>query len=81
MKIVPYTAENFLEILQYRHEILLSARDDKKPGKFKNKNNQAGNTFFVDIELVRGTLLQSFDFYKAPGPPFCQSSIYDVRGQ
>ena len=74
MKIVPYSAENLLEILQYRHEILLSAREDKKPGKFKDKNNRAGDTSFVDMELVRGTLLQSFDFYKALVHPFAKAS-------
>ncbi len=74
MKIVPYSAENFLEILQYRHAILLSARTDKKPGKFKDKNNQAGDTNFVEMELVRGTLLQSFDFYKALAHPFAKAA-------
>jgi Fic family protein len=74
MKIVPYSPENFLEILQYRHEILLSARANKKPGTFKDKNNRAGETFFVDMELVRGTLLQSFDFYKALVHPFAKAA-------
>lgn len=74
MKIVPYSGENFIEILQYRHAILLSAREDKKPGKFKDKNNQAGDTSFVDMELVRGTLLQSFDFYKALIHPFAKAA-------
>tara|TARA_R110000851_G_scaffold3114_3_gene12676 strand:- start:54776 stop:56257 length:1482 start_codon:yes stop_codon:yes gene_type:complete len=74
MKIVPYSGENLLDILQYRHEILLSARTDKNPGKFKNKNNQAGNTSFVAMELVRGTLLQSFDFYKALVHPFAKAA-------
>lgn len=74
MKIIPYSAENFLDILQYRHEILLSAREDKKPGKFKDKNNHAGDTSFVDMELVRGTLLQSFDFYKTLVHPFAKAA-------
>jgi Fic family protein len=74
MKIVPYSGENFLDILQYRHAILLSAREDKKPGKFKDKNNQAGNTSFVDMELVKGTLLQSFDFYNALVHPFAKAA-------
>lgn len=74
MKITPYSAENFLDILQYRHAILLSAREDKKPGKFKDKNNQAGNTSFVDMELVKGTLLQSFDFYKTLTHPFSKAA-------
>lgn len=75
MEIVPYSGENLLEILQYRHEILLNARKDKKPGKFKDKNNQAGHTSFVDMELVRGTLLQSFDFYKALTHPFAKAAF------
>ena len=49
MKIIPYSGENLLDILQYRHEILLSARTDKNLGKFKNQNNQAGDTSFVDM--------------------------------
>tara|TARA_R110002020_G_scaffold475949_1_gene714840 strand:+ start:17690 stop:19171 length:1482 start_codon:yes stop_codon:yes gene_type:complete len=74
MKIIPYSGENLLDILQYRHEILLNARTDKNPGKFKNKNNQAGNTSFVAMELVRGTLLQSFDFYNALVHPFAKAA-------
>ncbi len=74
MKIVPYSPDNFLEILQYRHAILRSARKDKKPGRFKDKNNQAGDTAFVDMELVRGTLMYSFDFYKALEHPFAKAA-------
>ncbi|WP_273565865.1 Fic family protein [Maribacter halichondriae] len=74
MKIVPYSPDNLLEILQYRHAILLSARTDKKPGKFKDKNNKAGDTAFVDMELVRGTLMRSFDFYKALEHPFAKAA-------
>ena len=74
MKIIPYSGENLLDILQYRHEILLSARTDKNLGKFKNQNNQAGDTSFVDMELVRGTLLQGFDFYKTLVHPFAKAA-------
>jgi Fic family protein len=74
MKIVPYSPDNLLEILQYRHAILLNARTDKKPGKFKDENNKAGDTAFVDMELVRGTLMRSFDFYKALEHPFAKAA-------
>ncbi|WP_166964698.1 Fic family protein [Yeosuana marina] len=74
MKITPYSGENLLDILQYRHAILLDARKDKNPGKFKVKNNQAGDTSFVDMELVRGTLLKSFDFYQALTHPFSKAA-------
>ena len=59
------TADELLSILQYRHKILLSARIDKKPGLFKDRNNFAGQTSFVDFNLVKGTLIKSFDFYQA----------------
>jgi len=73
MKIVPSSKEEFIDILKYRHQVLLSARDDKKPGKFKDKNNRAGNTSFVDMELVVGTLHKSFDYYQALTHPFAKA--------
>tara|TARA_R110002049_G_scaffold307628_1_gene508682 strand:+ start:1220 stop:2698 length:1479 start_codon:yes stop_codon:yes gene_type:complete len=74
MKIVPSSKEELLEILKYRHKILLRARVDKNPGKFKNKNNRAGDTSFVDMELVTGTLLKSFDYYRALSHPFAKAA-------
>ncbi|MEO1030579.1 MAG: Fic family protein [Bacteroidota bacterium] len=75
MKIIPSTKEEFIEILKYRHKILLSARTDKDPGKFKVKNNRAGDTFFVDKELVAGTLFKSFDFYRVLKQPFAKAAF------
>ena len=44
------------------------------PGEFKNKNNHAGNTYFVDFTLVRGTLEQGFEYYKALRDPFAKAA-------
>ncbi len=74
MLITPQSPEEFLKIISYRHKILLSARLNKNPGQFKDKNNFAGNTSFVDFNLVKGTLIQSFDFYKALGHPFSKAA-------
>lgn len=74
MKIVPSTKEELVKVLQYRHQILLSAREDKKPGKFKDKNNRAGDTSFVEMELVTGTLYKSFDYYQALTHPFAKAA-------
>lgn len=74
MSITPKTPEELLKILLYRHKILLSARDDKNPGKFKDKNNFAGETSFVDLTLVRGTLVKSFDCYQALQHPFSKAA-------
>ena len=73
MQITPATAEELLKILSYRHQILLSARQDKNPGQFKDRNNFAGKTAFVDFNLVKGTLTQGFDFYKALTHPFSKA--------
>jgi len=74
MSIVPKTADQLLEILKYRHQVLLSARIDKNPGQFKNQNNYAGNTAFVDSTLAKGTLIKSFDYYQALNHPFAKAA-------
>lgn len=65
MNIVPENAEHLLDILASRHKTLLNARKSKKPGQFKDKNNRAGETLFVDFQLVKGTLTRGFDYYQA----------------
>lgn len=74
MSILPTIADELLKIIQYRHEILLSARASKKPGQFKDKNNHAGDTYFVDLNLVRGTLIEAFSFYQALTDPFSKAA-------
>ena len=74
MSVTPQTPDEFLQILSYRHRILLSAREDKNPGQFKDKNNFAGSTSFVDFNLVKGTLIQAFDFYKVLEHPFSKAT-------
>lgn len=74
MQIIPSNENELLEILQSRHKILLSSRIDKKPGQFKERNNRAGNTFFVDYKLVRGTLIRGFEYYKVLTNPFARAA-------
>ena len=74
MSITPKSPDEFLHILSYRHKILLSAREDKSPGQFKDKNNKAGSTSFVDFNLVKGTLIKSFDYYNALTHPFSKAA-------
>lgn len=75
MSIVPKSGEELLDILRLRHRILLSSRDDKYPGMFKEQNNRAGETHFVDFSLVNGTLLKSFEFYQALKHPFAKAAF------
>jgi fido (protein-threonine AMPylation protein) len=74
MTVTPTSPEAFISILQYRHRLLLAARLSKMPGVFKDKNNRAGETFFVDFQLVKGTLIKGFDFYKALTDPFAKAA-------
>ena len=75
MSVTPGSADELLSLLQTRHRILLSVRTDKKPGLFKDRNNVAGRTSFVDMNLVKGTLIKSFDLYLALTHPFKRSAF------
>ncbi|MCI1648736.1 MAG: Fic family protein, partial [Bacteroides sp.] len=73
MKRTPSSADELFDLLQSRHRVMLSARQDKMPGMFKSQNNRAGNTHFVDFNLVRGTLMKGFEFYRALQHPFTRA--------
>ncbi len=73
LSITPTSPEQMLEILLYRHKVLLNARTSMKPGQFKDKNNKAGETYFVDHKLVKGTLTRGFDYYQALTHPFSKA--------
>lgn len=73
MSICPTTADEFLEIMRRRHAILLQARTSKQPGFFKDRNNRAGNTEFVDWNLVTGTLKKGFEYYTLLKEPFAKA--------
>jgi len=75
MKIIPTNPDELLNLLQSRHKMLLSSRESKSPGQFKMKNNRAGNTFFVDFKLVRGTLIRGFDYYKILEDAFARAAF------
>ncbi|MBL7137856.1 MAG: Fic family protein [Bacteroidales bacterium] len=75
MKTIPGSPDELLSILRYRHKVLLAARTSKNPGQYRDKNNQAGETHFVDHTLVKGTLIKGFDFYQALVDPFAKSAF------
>lgn len=74
MRIVPANAGHLLHLLRERHAILLRARTTQKPGEFKDKNNRAGNTEFVDKDLVTGTLKKGFEWYSLLRHPFSKAA-------
>jgi Fic/DOC family len=65
MSRLPRSADEFLELLKARHIAILGHRKDKNPGMWKDLPNRAGNTRFVEPDLVEGTLMQAFELYKA----------------
>lgn len=71
----PRSADELLALLQRRHATLLRERPDKRPGQCKEQANQAGNTSFVEPELVRGTLHQGFTCYAALEHPLARAMM------
>ncbi len=74
MAMTPGSPNELLQLLRSRHSTLLRARLSKKPGQFKDKNNRAGNTEFVDWQLVAGTLKKGFDWYTLLKDPFAKAA-------
>ena len=59
----PSTPGEFRQLLTRRHAFLMHNRQDKRPGQWKEKPNQAGNVIFAAPETVNGTLTQGFERY------------------
>ncbi len=62
--------DGFFTTISNRHAEIMRARPDKRPGQFKLEPNRAGNTTFVDPELVRGTLEKGLEFLLSLDSPF-----------
>lgn len=75
MKKVPADFNEFIALLRRRHAIFMAARPDKNPGAFKTKSNRAGNTVFVEPDLVIGTLKEGYEFLQGVGEPL-QRAIF-----
>ncbi len=57
---VPTSVDELFELLERRHRLVMSGRPEKRPGRFKEKSNQAGSYVFVPPHLVEGTLVEGF---------------------
>ena len=73
MAICPTNANEFLEIMRTRHAVLFQSRASKKPGEFKDRNNRAGSTEFVNWDLVNGTLKKGYEWYSLLRDPFAKA--------
>jgi hypothetical protein len=75
MSLRPASPENFFDLLRRRHATLMAARPDKRPGRFKERKNQAGGTLFVAPGLVEGTLARGFEIYRSLSEPFVRAAF------
>jgi hypothetical protein len=75
MATVPRSGDGLLDLLRSRHAVLLGARPEKNPGRFKNRANRAGLTEFVAPDLVEGTLQRGFDLAMSLTGPF-ERAVY-----
>lgn len=55
---VPPFGADFPRALAWGHAQMLKKRPESNPGRFKLERNRAGETWFVDPHLVRGTLIE-----------------------
>ncbi len=60
MSRIPATTEEFADLLRYRNSVIMAGRPENRPGEFKLTANRAGQTQFVDPDLVDGTLREGF---------------------
>ena len=65
MSRTPETVEDLLAILRRRHAMIMEARPDKRPGRFKDRPNHTGGRYFVAPDLIEGTLVRGFDIYRS----------------
>jgi hypothetical protein len=67
---VPNSFTTLEGILRSTHARVLAARSEMAPGEYKTHANRAGQTEFVTPALLRGTLRQGMERYRALPPGF-----------
>jgi hypothetical protein len=66
---------SFREETLSRHLDLMRVRPEVSPGKFKEERNQAGSTFFVEPDLVEGTLRAAVDIMNDTRDPLARALL------
>ncbi|MFK8164201.1 MAG: Fic family protein [Lewinella sp.] len=67
------STDDFIELLRYRHQVIMHSRPQKLPGQFKINANRAGNTFFVLPKDVLGTLEKGFEVLSSISSPLARA--------
>jgi len=69
----PRTPADLYDLLRGRHAVLMAARPEKGPGRFKQETNRAGRTVFVAPDQVEGTLAGGFELYRSLDTPLARA--------
>lgn len=56
-----HDADEFILLNSTRHAFIMEGRPDKRPGRFKRRDNRAGETHFVSHLQTEGTLRAGFE--------------------
>ncbi len=72
---LPDSAQEFARLLQQWNSEVIESRKDKLPGEFKTERNRAGATWFVDPDLVVGTLLKGYEFIMSAATPANRAAL------
>ena len=72
---LPESGEQFVQQLQDWNRQVIESRKDKRPGEFKTERNRAGNTWFVDPDLVFGTLLKGYEYIMGVATPANRAAL------
>lgn len=74
MRRKPKSGDEFVELLLRRHGSMMEARPEVRPGRFKDRANQAGSTLFVLPELVHETLRTGLEAGRSLLDPFSRAA-------
>lgn len=72
---VPGTVDELFALLERRHRLVMGGRPAKRPGRFKERANQAGSYVFVLPALVEGTLIEGFRRIADLPPGFARAAF------
>jgi hypothetical protein len=72
---LPDSAEDFVQRLREWNRQVIESRLDKTPGEFKTEANRAGQTVFVQPELVMGTLIKGYEHIMSATTPANRAAL------
>jgi len=72
---LPESAEAFIQRLREWNRQVIESRHSEAPGEFKTEANRAGQTVFVQPELVMGTLIKGYEYIMSATTPANRAAL------